>query len=174
MSPKNPPGFSGGKLHHTTAASGSARLMQQPKGEQHQMNTKAEIHVSCPGERLGVQAAPAALPCPLLRASGRPAEDARVCTGLSSPARLLGWDAPGLLLQRCYTTAVMKKIQLQKLFVSASAPVSIRETRAAMVQRLPAGLGRADCLPGGWLLFAATGAEEFPGDEKKSQGSFIE
>lgn len=101
-------------------------------------------------------------------------EDARVCTGLNSSARLLGWDAPGLLLQHCYTTAVMKKIQLQKLFVSASAPASIGETQAAMVQRLLAGPGRADYLPGGLLLFAATRAEEFPGDEKKSQGCFIE
>lgn len=75
-----------------------------------------------------MQAAAATLPCPLLRASGWLAEDARVCMGLNSSARLLGWDAPGLLLQHGYTTAVMKEIQLQKLFVSASAPASIRET----------------------------------------------
>lgn len=49
--------------------------------------------------------------------------------------------AAGLLLQPCYATAVMKQIQLQKVFVSTSAPVNTGELRAVMVQRLLAGLG---------------------------------
>lgn len=129
-------------------------LTKQPEDEQNPTN-KGLNPCFLPQGRLGMQAAPAALSCPLPRASSRPAEDTRVCMGLNSPTWLLGWDAPGLLLQHYYTTAVMKKIQLQKLFVSLSAPVSIRETRAAMVQRLLAGLGRMDYLLGQWWGVAA-------------------
>lgn len=55
-------------------------------------------------------------------------------SGLKLLTLLLGWGTPGPLLQHCYTTAVMKKIQLQKLFAGRSAPVHIGGMQSAMAR----------------------------------------
>lgn len=86
--------------HHAQQDKGL--LTTQPKDEQYQTNIKAYIHVSRPGETLGMHAAPAALPCPWLRASGRRRMHGSELICLAPGLGCSRLSASALLHNRCY------------------------------------------------------------------------